>query len=61
MSLIDGIKTPILKAGGFGVIATEAHFDELVKEIEEEWDTMEGGGMEFEYVVARKRDVYASL
>ncbi|KAH8826791.1 S-adenosyl-L-methionine-dependent methyltransferase [Flagelloscypha sp. PMI_526] len=54
MALIDGMKIPILKSGGFGVVKTEADFDELVKEIQAEYETMDDGGMEFEYFVARK-------
>lgn len=48
------LKTPVLNAGGLGVVSSEAEFDELMEELERECESTEGCGVEFTYFVARK-------
>lgn len=44
LELMRGLKTPILKGGGYGIIKTEAEYDELVEEIRNEMDNIPGSG-----------------
>jgi hypothetical protein len=47
------MKTPILKAGGFG-LSTEATFDALMDDLQHEWDETPGAYMGFVVFTARK-------
>ncbi|KAJ6516921.1 S-adenosyl-L-methionine-dependent methyltransferase [Mycena vitilis] len=38
VGVFRGIKTPILQAGGYGIVATESEYDALVEGLEKEWD-----------------------
>ncbi|KAF9455049.1 S-adenosyl-L-methionine-dependent methyltransferase [Macrolepiota fuliginosa MF-IS2] len=42
LSLLRGLKTPILKGGGYGVVESESEYDGLVAEIQEEIDHTPG-------------------
>ncbi|KAF7303053.1 S-adenosyl-L-methionine-dependent methyltransferase [Mycena kentingensis (nom. inval.)] len=49
-----GIKTPVLNAGGFGIVKTEEEYDTLTDGLEREWDEVEGLQEEFRVFWARK-------
>ncbi|KAK7018256.1 S-adenosyl-L-methionine-dependent methyltransferase [Favolaschia claudopus] len=49
-----GIKGPILEAGGFGQVTTEAEYDALVEGVMKEWDDIPGTRRPFEIYWARK-------
>ncbi|KAJ7260478.1 S-adenosyl-L-methionine-dependent methyltransferase [Mycena haematopus] len=49
-----GVKTPILEAGGYGKIATEAEYDALIEGQAKEWDEIPGTKREFFIFCARK-------
>lgn len=38
ISVLRGMKTPILNAGGFGMVKSEAELDALLEAVKEEWD-----------------------
>lgn len=44
LEVIRGLKTPMLKAGGFGIVGSEAEYDELVEQIQRELDDTPGCG-----------------
>ncbi|KAJ7499570.1 hypothetical protein FB451DRAFT_1334898 [Mycena latifolia] len=59
LGLLQGLKTPILKAGGLGYVASEEEYDRLVDGVEREWDetpTPEIPGVQKEFFIfwARK-------
>jgi hypothetical protein len=55
--MFRGIKTPILEAGGFGYVTSEAEYDDLLCGLEREWDEIPGTEKEFVIFVARKPEV----
>ena len=40
--VVSALKTPMLNAGGFGIVATEEEFDQNVMKMKEEWERSEG-------------------
>jgi len=54
ISVFQGMKTPILKGGGFGVVSTGEEFDHLLAEMVEEWDNTTGSKWNFTIFSARK-------
>ncbi|KAJ7715573.1 S-adenosyl-L-methionine-dependent methyltransferase [Mycena maculata] len=52
--VFNGMKTPVLEAGGFGYVSSEAEYDELVECLEKEWDEVPGAEKEFIILWARK-------
>ncbi|KAJ7191882.1 S-adenosyl-L-methionine-dependent methyltransferase [Mycena pura] len=62
VGVLRGIKTPILKAGGYGHVTSEKEYDALLEGLEREWDetpTEQNPGTQKEFVIvwARKPDV----
>lgn len=49
-----GMKSPILHAGGFGIVSSETEFDELIEATRKEWDTFEGAHIEIVVVYGQK-------
>ncbi|KAF5344636.1 hypothetical protein D9756_011228 [Leucocoprinus leucothites] len=45
LGFLRGVKAPVLKAGGFGIIKGEEDFDELVAEVGKELDNVDGTRM----------------
>ena len=41
-NVVSAMKTPMLNAGGFGIVATEEEFDQNVMKMREEWKRSEG-------------------
>ncbi|KAJ6525726.1 S-adenosyl-L-methionine-dependent methyltransferase [Mycena capillaripes] len=54
VGVLRGIKTPVLEAGGFGYVTSEAEYDELLNGLEKEWDEIPGSDKEFVIICARK-------
>ncbi|KAJ7574876.1 S-adenosyl-L-methionine-dependent methyltransferase [Mycena floridula] len=54
LGVLRGIKTPVLQAGGFGVVSSEAEYDALLEGTEKEWDEIPGTGLKFTIFWARK-------
>ncbi|XP_006458604.1 hypothetical protein AGABI2DRAFT_200355 [Agaricus bisporus var. bisporus H97] len=54
MGLLQGLKTPILRGGGYGVVGSEAEYDELLEEIEKEVDMTPGSTALWTMFWARK-------
>jgi len=59
VAVLRGIKTPILKAGGFGGVSSEEEYDALLEGLEREWDetpSTHNHGTQKEFVIfwARK-------
>ncbi|KAJ7137667.1 S-adenosyl-L-methionine-dependent methyltransferase [Mycena epipterygia] len=54
VGIFRGIKTPILEAGGYGYVTSEAEYDELLEGLEREWDEVPGTEKEFIIFWARK-------
>lgn len=52
-----GVKTPILMAGGFGFVGSEAELDSLLDDLWREWDETEGSEVFFYIMFAQKADV----
>jgi hypothetical protein len=48
------MKTPILQAGGYGVVQSEKEFDDLLDAVEAEWEQTPDAYMEFFVFTARK-------
>jgi hypothetical protein len=48
------MKTPVLNAGGYGVVQTEKEFDDLLDAVEAEWEQTPDAYMEFFVFTARK-------
>ncbi|KAJ7730733.1 S-adenosyl-L-methionine-dependent methyltransferase [Mycena metata] len=42
VGVFRGLKTPVLQAGGFGHVSSEAEFDQLLQGLEKEWDEIPG-------------------
>jgi len=51
-----GMKTPILRAGGLGIIDSEKAYDELLEAVENEWHNHAGNGTHYFAIVAQKPD-----
>ncbi|THH14922.1 hypothetical protein EW146_g5486 [Bondarzewia mesenterica] len=49
-----GMKTPILNAGGLGVVDSEKEFDDFLDAVEAEWDEIEGTELEMFIMCAQK-------
>jgi ubiquinone/menaquinone biosynthesis C-methylase UbiE len=54
VGVLRGIKTPVLEAGGFGYVTSEAEYDELISGLEKEWNEIPGSEKEFVIIWARK-------
>ncbi|KAJ6548618.1 S-adenosyl-L-methionine-dependent methyltransferase [Mycena capillaripes] len=54
VAFMRGIKTPILNAGGYGYVSSEAEYDALLKGLEKELDEVPGTEKEFVIFWARK-------
>ncbi|CAK5277595.1 unnamed protein product [Mycena citricolor] len=54
VGVLRGIKTPVLQAGGFGIVSSEAEFDELLDGLDKEWEENPGMTKEFMIFWARK-------
>ncbi|KAJ7130770.1 S-adenosyl-L-methionine-dependent methyltransferase, partial [Mycena crocata] len=57
VGVFRGIKIPILKAGGYGYVNSEAEYDALLEGLEREWDEIPGTEKEFVIFWARKPPV----
>ncbi|KAJ7172243.1 S-adenosyl-L-methionine-dependent methyltransferase [Mycena filopes] len=42
IGVLRGLKTPVLQAGGFGYVSSEAEYDALLEGLEKEWDDIPG-------------------
>jgi hypothetical protein len=51
--MCSGMKTPFLKAGGFG-LSTEATYDSLMDDVEHEWDETPGASQGYFVFTAQK-------
>lgn len=49
-----GMKTPVLRSGGFGFVNSEEEYDTMLADLEKEWDTTEGADIEFYIIYAQK-------
>ncbi|KAF9072813.1 hypothetical protein BDP27DRAFT_1417875 [Rhodocollybia butyracea] len=49
-----GMKTPILAGGGYGIVKTEAEFDQLLQGCLNEWDESNEASSTYYIIVARK-------
>ncbi|KAF7341172.1 S-adenosyl-L-methionine-dependent methyltransferase [Mycena venus] len=56
--VFQGLKTPILEAGGYGVVTTESEYDALVEGVKKEYDEGVGSKREFYIFWARKPGNY---
>lgn len=54
LGVFAGMKTPILRSGGFGMVSTEKEFDELIEAVRKEWDEYEGAEIAFHILYAQK-------
>ena len=54
LDVFRGMKTPVLRAGGLGFIKSEEEYDDMIAELEKEWDTTEGASIEFFIIYAKK-------
>ncbi|KAJ7827464.1 hypothetical protein B0H14DRAFT_3873634 [Mycena olivaceomarginata] len=54
VGVLRGIKTPVLEAGGFGYVTSEAEYDKLLAGLEKEWDEIPGSDKDFIITWARK-------
>jgi ubiquinone/menaquinone biosynthesis C-methylase UbiE len=54
VGVLRAIKTPVLAAGGFGYVTSEAEYDELCDGLEKEWDEIPGSDKDFIITWARK-------
>ncbi|KAJ7775145.1 S-adenosyl-L-methionine-dependent methyltransferase [Mycena metata] len=57
IGVLRGIKTPVLQAGGFGYVSSEAEYDALLEGLEKEWDEIPGTEKELIIFWARKPEV----
>ncbi|KAF7363551.1 S-adenosyl-L-methionine-dependent methyltransferase [Mycena sanguinolenta] len=53
IGVLGGIKTPVLEAGGFGYVTSEAEYDELLDGLAKEWDEIPG--IEWEIIITWAR------
>nr|GAT51065.1 S-adenosyl-L-methionine-dependent methyltransferase [Mycena chlorophos] len=54
VGVLRGIKTPVLKAGGYGIVKSEEEYDALIEGLDREWDEVPGTDKEFIVFWARK-------
>ncbi|KAJ7219565.1 S-adenosyl-L-methionine-dependent methyltransferase [Mycena pura] len=54
IEIFRGMKTPVLQAGGFGYVFSEAEYDALVDGLDQEWDEVPGTQKEMFMLWARK-------
>lgn len=54
VGVFRGIKTPVLDAGGFGIVTSEAEYDDLLDGLDREWDEVPGTEKEIVIVWAQK-------
>ena len=54
IGVFRAMKTPILKAGGLGLVHSEEEFDTLLDQVEEEWDQTPGAEIKFYIFSAQK-------
>nr|GAT54630.1 predicted protein [Mycena chlorophos] len=54
MELFRGMKTPVLKAGGFGMVSSEAEYDALLEGMDREWEEMPATDHDVAAIWARK-------
>ncbi|KAJ7265179.1 S-adenosyl-L-methionine-dependent methyltransferase [Mycena rebaudengoi] len=54
VGVLRAIKTPVLAAGGFGYVTSEAEYEELCDGLEKEWDEIPGSDKDFIITWARK-------
>ena len=57
IGVFRGMKTPILKAGGLGLIKTEDEFDNLIDNVKNEWDETSGSALDFYIFTAQKPEI----
>lgn len=50
------MKAPILQAGGLGIVDSEKAYDELMDDVESDWDNNVGNGASYFTIVAQKPD-----
>ncbi|KAJ6579504.1 S-adenosyl-L-methionine-dependent methyltransferase [Mycena vulgaris] len=58
VAVLRGIKTPILKAGGYGHVTSEEEYDALLEGVEREWDetpTAQNPGTQREFIIVWAR------
>ncbi|KLO06587.1 hypothetical protein SCHPADRAFT_923144 [Schizopora paradoxa] len=49
-----GMKTPVLRSGGFGFVSSEEEFDALIDDVEKEWESTDGAAIEYHVICAQK-------
>ncbi|KAJ7272068.1 S-adenosyl-L-methionine-dependent methyltransferase [Mycena haematopus] len=54
VAVLRGIKTPVLEAGGFGYVTSEAEYDQIADGLAKEWDEIPGTDKDFIITWARK-------
>ncbi|KAK7037973.1 S-adenosyl-L-methionine-dependent methyltransferase [Favolaschia claudopus] len=54
VGVFRGIKTPVLEAGGFGVVASSEEYDALLEGLDKEWNEIPGSEKDFIITWARK-------
>ncbi|KAF7295425.1 S-adenosyl-L-methionine-dependent methyltransferase [Mycena indigotica] len=54
VAVLAGIKTPVLNAGGYGIVSSESEYDQLVEDLHREWEEVPGTDKEFIVFWARK-------
>lgn len=54
LGALRGMKAPILKNGGLGLVSSEAEYDKLLEEVSEESEAIEGSGLTWVMFWAQK-------
>ncbi|KAF9455050.1 S-adenosyl-L-methionine-dependent methyltransferase [Macrolepiota fuliginosa MF-IS2] len=54
LAVVRSLKIPILQGGGYGMVTSEAEYDELVEQINREYDTIPGSQIVWTMFVAQK-------
>lgn len=54
MGVYRGMKTVVLRSGGFGVATSESEYDGFMDSLQKEWDETEGSGIIYHVFYARK-------
>lgn len=54
LGVFRGIKTPVMKAGGLGIVTNEQELDDMLVEVEKEWDNTPGVHQTFYMICAQK-------
>ncbi|KAJ7047079.1 S-adenosyl-L-methionine-dependent methyltransferase [Mycena alexandri] len=54
VEMFRGLKTPVLQAGGFGYVSSEAEYEALLQGLQKEWDEIPGSKKEVIIFWARK-------